>query len=193
MNEFIATDTEITSHLSPVEPLQPQLNREKPQKVSNGWQKLLVNAEKVNQLSAQLEEALFALKVTASEIKGDQNTHSITNRIFQHKLIVIPCIHYKRPGVIVVTTRKVDLFQQEREALQLAQMLRSRTSRRLRRPIPTTLSKSSNLNQSQNFVRQLFLTWQKLNLAIGRKPAIRDYPRGSAKSDRTRVNKAISC
>lgn len=188
MSEFEVTGTEIVSPLSPIEPLPAPLSREKPQKVSNGWQKLLVSAEKVNQLSEQLEEALFELKITASEIKGDKNAHPVSNKIFKHKLIVIPCIHYKRPGLIVVTTRKVDLFQQEREALQLAQMLRRRTKRRLKRPIPPTLSKSSNFrHQSTNFIHQLFLTWQKLNLAIGRKPAIRD------RSTRVNKAKAISC
>jgi hypothetical protein len=172
--------------LSHIEPLQPQLSREK--QVSNGWQKLLISAEKVNQLSEQLEAALFELKIAASQIKGDKNAHPISNKIFNCKLIVIPYIHYKRPGLIVVTTRKVDLFQQEREAVQVAQMLRRRTQRRLKRPIPTTLSKSSNLkHHSTNFIHQLSLTWQKLNLAMGIKPAIR---KRSTIVDKT---KAISC
>lgn len=167
MNEFKPSPQRT---LTPIEPLQPQLSREK--QVSNGWQKLLISAEKVNQLSEQLEEALFELKTTASKMKGDKNAQPISNKIFKHKLVVIPYIYYKRPGLIVVTTRKVDLFQQEREAVQLAQMLRRRTQRRLKRPIPTTLAKSSN--QNKNFMHQLLLTWQKLNLAMGRKPAMRD-------------------
>ena len=174
MSEFKTTTTD-TSQLNPIEPLQPQLSREKPQKASNGWQKLLVSAEKVNRLSEQLEAALFELKIVASEIKSDRHAQSTANKLFNYKFIAIPCIHYKKPGLIVVTTRKLDLFQQEREALQVAQMLRRRTKRRLKRPIPNTLSKSSNLNhQSTNFMRQLFLTWQKLSLAMRRKPAICD-------------------
>jgi hypothetical protein len=172
VSEFKATSTDIISHLSPIEPLQPQLSREKPQKVSNGWQKLLVSAEKVNRLSEQLEAALFELKIVASEIKGDRNAQPMANKLFNHRLIAIPCIHYKRPGLIVVTTRKLDLFQQEREALQVAQMLRRRTKRRLKRPIPSTLSKPSKLKgQTHGFVRHLFLTWQNLKVAIGQKPA----------------------
>lgn len=127
MSELKATVTETTSRLNPIEPLQPQLSREKPQKVNNGWQKLLVNAEKVNQLSKQLEAALFELKVTASEIKCNQNTHPVSKKIFNCKLISIPYIHYKKPGLIVVTTKKLDIFQQEREAFQVAQTLRRRT------------------------------------------------------------------
>ncbi len=180
MSKFIAT----SSHYSSIEPLQPQLSREKPQKVINGGQKLLVNVEKVNLLSEQLEAALFELKVTASEIKCDQNAPPISNKIFKYKLIAIPHIHYKRPGLIVVTTRKIDLFGQEREAIQVAQMLRQRTKRRLNRPIPSNLLKSSGC-QRKNFVRQLILTWQKLIGGIGRKSTVRNRS--------TTANKAISC
>ena len=72
MSKFIAAGTKTTAHSSPIEPLQSHLSREKPQKVINGWQKLLANAEKVNRLSEQLEEAVFELKLTASEIKCDR-------------------------------------------------------------------------------------------------------------------------
>lgn len=187
MSEFAAIGTEIISPLNSIEPLQPQLNREKPQKVVSGWQKLLLNAEKVNQLSEQLEEALFELKLTAREIKGDRNAQSLSSKLFKQKLIVIPYIQYKRPGTLAIVTRKVDFFQQEREALQVAQMLRSRTKRRLKRPIPTTFAKSSSVQcQKTSFVFQLVSTWQNLKIALGRKSS----ERGS-----TRVNKAkaISC
>lgn len=181
MSKFIAT----SSHYSSIEPLQPQLSRENPQKVINGWQKLLVNVEKVNLLSEQLETALFELKVTASEIQCDQNAPPISNKIFKYKLIAIPHIHYKRQGLIVVTTRKIDLFEQEREAIQVAQMLRQRTKRRLKRPIPSNLLKSSLGGQRKNFVRQLTLIWQNLIGGIGRKPTVRNRS--------TTANKAISC
>ena len=162
----IATSTEIISH--PIETIQPQLSREQPQKVITGWQKLLANAEKVNRLSEQLEEALFELKVIASEIKCDRHTPLI----FKYKFLAVPCIHYKKPGSIVVATRKIDLFQQEREALQLSQMLRKRTKRRLKRPIPTILLKSSKFKaQNKSFIQQLALTWQKLTSVISRKPS----------------------
>lgn len=191
MSKFKATRKEIVqSHLlnpcKDIKPLQPKLSREKPQKVSNDWQKLLVNAEKVNQLSEQLEEALFELKATASEIKGDKSTHSILNKIFKLKLIVMPGIHYKKPGSIVVTTRKLDLFQQEREAFQVAQMLRRRTERRLKRPAPSKLLMSSKLkHQGTNFIHQLVLMWQKLQVAIGQKQ--------TSRSRQTKVSKVISC
>lgn len=176
----IATGTEIISH--PIEAIQPQLSREQPQKVMDGWQKLLENAEKVNRLSEQLEQALFELKVTASEIKCDRNAPSI----FKYKFLAVPCIHYKKPGSIVVATRKIDLFQQEREALQISQMLRKRTKRRLKRPIPTTLLKSSKFKaQNKSFVQQLALTWQKLTSVISRKPS-------TVRNRSTSVN-SISC
>lgn len=176
----ITTGTEIISH--PIETIQPQLSREQPQKVVNGWQKLLDNAEKVNRLSEQLEEALFELKVTASEIKCDRYTPSI----FKYKFLAVPCIHYKKPGSIVVATRKIDLFQQEREALQISQMLRKRTKRRLKKPIPATLLKSSKFKpQNKSLIQPLVFTWQKLTSVISRKPpTVRDRS--------TRVN-SISC
>ncbi len=182
MSEFISTGTKTTAPSSPIEPLQSQLSREKPQKVINGWQKLLANAEKVNRLSEQLEEAVFELKVTASEIKCDR----YTRLIFKYKVLAIPNIHYQRPGLIVLATRKIDLFQQEREALQLSQMLRRRTKRRLKRPIPTVLSKSSKFKaQNKNFIQQLVLTWRKLTILIGRKPP-------TVRNRSPRVN-SISC
>ncbi len=176
MSQLEAKGTEITLHLSPIEPLQPQLNREKLQKVNQGWQKLLANAEKVNQLSEQLEAALFELKVTAREIKCDRHAHPMSDKLFKQKLIVIPCIHYKRPGSIAIVARKIDLFQQEREARQVAQMLRRRTKRRLKRPIPTALSESSVKGQKAGFARQLVLTWENLKIAMSRKPNTRDRP-----------------
>lgn len=180
MSEFAATGTEITSPLNSIEPLQPQLNREKPQKVVSGWQKLLLNAEKVNQLSEQLEAALFELKLTAREIKGEQKAQPLSNSLFKQKLIVIPYIQYKRPGVLAIASRKVDFFQQEREALQVAQMLRRRTKRRLKRPIPTTLAKSSSVQcQKTGFVFQLVSTWQNLKIALGRKSSARGSTRVS--------------
>ncbi|MBW4663077.1 MAG: hypothetical protein KME01_02580 [Chroococcus sp. CMT-3BRIN-NPC107] len=188
MSKFEAATTQTASSLSSIEPLQPPLSREKPQIVINGWQKLLANAEKVNQLSEQLEAALFELKVTASEIKGDQNAYPISNKIFNHKFLAIPCIRYKRPGLIVVTTRKIDLFQQEREALQVAQMLRRRTRRRLKRPLSSKLSTSSSSKfrrEDKNFIYHLVSTWQKLKIALGQKP--------TTQSRAAKVNKAISC
>ncbi len=171
MSEFISTSTKAIAPSSPIEPLQSQLSREKPQKVVNGWQKLLTNAEKVNQLSEQLEEAIFELKVTASEIKCDRYTHLI----FKYKVLAIPCIHYKKPGLIVLATRKIDLFQQEREALQLSQMLRRRTKRRLKRPISTVFLKSSKFQaQNKSFIQQLVLMVRKLTILIGRKPSTRN-------------------
>ncbi len=187
MSEFAATGTEITSPLNSIEPLQPQLNREKPQKVVSGWQKLLLNAEKVNQLSEQLEEALFELKLTAREIKSDQKAQPLSSKLFKQKLIVIPYIQYKKPGTLAIATRKVDLFQQEREALQVAQMLRRRTKRRLKRPIPPTFSKSSLPCKKASIGRQLVLTWQNLTTALNRKPHARD------RSTRVNKAKAISC
>lgn len=184
MSEFKPTGTETTLSFSPIEPLQPQLSREKPQKVINGWQKLLVNAEKINQLSEQLEEALLQLKITASEIKSDQNAHPSSNKIFKHKLIAIPCIQHKRPGLIVVSARKIDLFQQEREALQLAQMLRRRTKKRLKRPLSIELASSKIEYQSPSFFQQVVSIGKKLIIVISRKPTTRNRP--------TKVN-TISC
>ncbi|WP_009633630.1 hypothetical protein [Synechocystis sp. PCC 7509] len=170
MRKFVAIGTEKTLHCSSIEPLSPQLNREKPQKLISGWQKLLVNVEKVNLLSEQLEAALFELKVTANEIKCDQNAPQISHKIFRHKLIAIPYIHYKRPGLVVLATKKIDLFQQERETIQIAQMLRRRTKKRLKRRVSNKLLKSSRLGyQHRNFLRQLVLIWQKLIIAIARK------------------------
>ena len=181
MSEFISTGTKTIAPSSPIEPLQSQLSREKPQKVINGWQKLLVNAEKVNRLSEQLEEAVFELKVTASEIKGDR----YTPLIFKYKVLTIPCIHYQRPGLVVLATRKIDLFQQEREALQLSQMLRRRTIRRLKRPISILLKSSKFKAPNKSFMQQLALMVRRLTILIGRKPP-------TARNRSPRVN-SINC
>jgi hypothetical protein len=89
-------------------------------------------AERINQLSAELEAAVFELKAIASEINSDwkaiqatQNS-SIGANICEYRAVVVPHVAPKQDGSFVLLSKPIDLFQAEREATLLAQTLRNR-------------------------------------------------------------------
>ena len=99
-----------------------------------GWQRLAAQAERINQLSAELEKAMFELKVIANDINREQRTIQVaqkpTKSTCEYVTAIVPCVRRKKAGAFVLTTRPVDLFQAEREATQVAQTLRHRAKRR---------------------------------------------------------------
>jgi len=118
------------SHSEKIELLQPQ--RQIPQTADSSWQKLTANAERINQLSAELEAALFELKEITCDIKHQQNPPKIAN-ILEYQATSIPYIQCKKPSLFVLKAKAVDLFAQEKAAFALAQQLRRRTKTRLNR------------------------------------------------------------
>lgn len=111
-----------------IKPLQPQLMPELPLSNQTRKQRLAAQAELINQLAAQLEEAMFELKAIATEINCDrriqQNTQKPPQPVCEYLTAVVPCVTQKQSGTFVLTNRSVDLFRAEREANQVAQALR---------------------------------------------------------------------
>lgn len=94
-------------------------------------------AERINQLSAELEAAAFEFKSLASEVNLDwkvfqsrQEPTSAIEDICQYQAVQVPLIRQKSSGSFVMSSQTVDLFQAEREAELLAQTLRCRAKRK---------------------------------------------------------------
>lgn len=145
------------SHSQGIELLQPQ-NRQIPQTADRSWQKLAANAERINQLSAELEAALFELKEITSDINHQQNPLKIAN-ILDYQATSIPYIQRKRPGLFVLKTKAVDLFAQEKAAFALAQQLRRRTKTRLKRS-KSQMSVANISWRLGKFLQKLVRQWQ---------------------------------
>jgi hypothetical protein len=94
-------------------------------------------AERLNQLSAELEAAVFEFKAIASEVNQDwkavqamQEPRSAIVDICKYQAVHVPRVQQKSSGSFVMTSQRVDLFQAEREAELLAQTLRRRTKKK---------------------------------------------------------------
>ncbi|HEY9651838.1 MAG TPA: hypothetical protein V6C95_14320 [Coleofasciculaceae cyanobacterium] len=136
---------------------QPVTNRQKPrvsfppqsplvvlrQRTAKGLKRIEHQAERINQLSAELETAILELKAIASEVNRDwralQATQKPTtgaiasfvpNNVCEYQSVNIPSVQHKRSGSFVLTSRPVDLFKAEREANLLAQTLRHRARKK---------------------------------------------------------------
>lgn len=113
------------------------------QRVIDGLRSLEAQAEHINQLSADLEEAMFELKAIASEVNKDLRTIQATTKPFlrqqqqvpeicQYWKTSVPHVGQKPSGALVLTTRQIDLFKAEREAALIAKELRQRATRKRR-------------------------------------------------------------
>lgn len=116
-----------------IKALQPQMKQEVLQS-KTGWQGLTAQAARINQLAAELEEAMFEFKVIANDVNLErritQATKKQTKSVCEYLTALVPCVKPKKGGAFVLTSRKVDLFQAEREAVQVAQVLRRQAKRR---------------------------------------------------------------
>jgi len=121
-----------------IAPLQPELALEQSlPKHRSGWQRLAAQAELINKLAAELEEAMFELKAIANDIncnRRKQNTQKPIKHACEYLAAIVPHVKYKT-GAFVLTNRPVDLFRPEREATQLAQTLRNRAKKRRVSPL----------------------------------------------------------
>lgn len=113
------------------------------QRTDNGLKRLEHQAERINQLSAELETAMLDLKAIASEVNRDWRALQATqkpktdaiasfvhNNVCEYQSVNIPSVQHKRSGAFVLTSRPVDLFKAEREANLLAQTLRHRARKK---------------------------------------------------------------
>jgi hypothetical protein len=119
-----------------IPPLQPQIPPEPTQNNRSEWQHLAAQADRINQLAAELEAAVFELKAIGDRIDYTQKS---SKAVCEYRSVVVPQVKLQvKPQVkpqikrhtadgFIVTTKVIDLFQAEREAQQLAQTLRQRT------------------------------------------------------------------
>lgn len=114
-----------------IPPLQPQVTLEAITPSDRvQWQHLATQAERINQLAAELETAMFELKAIASQL---DRTYAPSQSACEYRTAAVPCVKRHKTSGFILTTRVVDLFQAEREAQQLAQTLRQRTKKSTRR------------------------------------------------------------
>ncbi|AFY45390.1 hypothetical protein Nos7107_4872 [Nostoc sp. PCC 7107] len=108
---------------SAIIPLQPQQ-----EKIISGWERLVAQAQTINQMAAELEAEILELKAIASAINSQRNYLSKNAKsrksVCQYFTVSIPWVKQKSDECLILTTRKVDLFRAEREAASLAQKLR---------------------------------------------------------------------
>lgn len=118
------------------------------QRTAKGLKRLEHQAERINQLSAELEAAMLDLKAIASEVNRDWRALQATQKpttgasskqdaiasfvpnVCEYQSVNIPSVQHKRSGSFVLTSRPVDLFKAEREANLLAQTLRHRARKK---------------------------------------------------------------
>lgn len=109
-----------------IKPLQPQIAQPTQlQQSENGWQRLATQAQLINQLSKELETAMFELKAIATQISCQQRLdNKPRTKTCQFAAAIVPNVKRNKAGEFLLTSRTVDLFRAEREATELAQTLR---------------------------------------------------------------------
>lgn len=119
LQEIAPLQTKITSTAlakRAIAPLQlPEDNRD------NEWDGLVVQAQHINQMAAQLEAMILEFKTTASKLQEKGKPYK---SICQYLPVSVPWVIQKPDESFIFTMQKVDIFQAERQAAQLAQQLR---------------------------------------------------------------------
>jgi hypothetical protein len=107
------------------------------QRTKEGLKRLESQAERINQLSSELETAVVEFKVIASEVNRDwkaiqaiQEPRNVSVDICDYQAVYIPNVQQKSSGSFVMRSRTIDLFKAEREAALLAQTLRHRARKK---------------------------------------------------------------
>jgi hypothetical protein len=118
------------------------------QRTIKGLRRIESQAERINQLSAELEVAVLELKEIASEVNRDWRAFqaiqqptidaiakrdispSFACNICEYQVANVPNVQQKPSGSFLLSSRSIDLFKAEREAALLAQTLRRRTKRK---------------------------------------------------------------
>lgn len=119
-------------------PIKSSLDRVR-QRLTKGMRRMENQAKRINQLSAELEAAVLELKVIASEINPDWRAMQTTQKssfsrtkagICEYDTTAVPLVELKPDHSFVLTSKPIDLFQSEREAMLLAQTLRHRARKK---------------------------------------------------------------
>ncbi|BAY60420.1 hypothetical protein H6G33_29605 [Calothrix sp. FACHB-1219] len=82
---------------------------------------LLVQAQRINQMAAQLEAMILEFKTTASKLQEKGKPYK---SICEYLPVSVPWVIQKQDQSFILTMQKVDIFKAERQAAQLAQQLR---------------------------------------------------------------------
>ena len=90
----------------------------------NEWDCLLVQAQRINQMAAQLEAMILEFKAIASTLQEKGKPYK---SICQYLPVSVPWVIQKPDESFVLTMQKVDILQAERQAAQLAQQLRQQS------------------------------------------------------------------
>ncbi|HEY9875569.1 MAG TPA: hypothetical protein V6D12_19210 [Candidatus Obscuribacterales bacterium] len=137
-----ANSTHVNGHQKapPAKPFTSKCNKMSQeilqQRLVNGLKSLDVQAERLNQLSNELEAAMIELKAIATDVNRDLRAVQATgqacfvSKICEFVADVVPYVVQKPSGSLVLILRPVDLFKPEREAALIAQFLRRLGSRK---------------------------------------------------------------
>lgn len=109
-------------------PLQPEQVKQ-----VSGWETLAAQAQQINRMAKELEEAILEFKAIAGSINNHpplSQQKSLSKSWCKYFAISVPCVRQRTDKTFVMTTRKVDLFRMEREAASLAHDLREKNSRK---------------------------------------------------------------
>ncbi|BAY10696.1 hypothetical protein [Calothrix sp. NIES-2098] len=95
--------------------------------LGNEWECLFAQVQSINQMAAQLEAMILEFKATASKLQEKGKPYK---SICQYAPVSVPWVLQKPDESFLLTMRKVDIFQPEREAAQLAQQLRQQNRKK---------------------------------------------------------------
>ncbi len=122
---FQPQDTAALSTITPQDRFQVDLRR------------LETQAQRVNELTAELESAIWELKAIASQVNQSSGVfreqyghHWFPAEICEYHSLELPTLRQQENGQLVLASRSLDLFAAEREARELAAMLRQGSSRK---------------------------------------------------------------
>ena len=129
-NKTFEPSTSWGQQSSPIEKFTVQNNTSIKQRWEVGLKTMESQAQQVNLLSAELEDAILRLKAIADSV--DLSSRYLTPRQTQRKRVSIceypstniPTVQQKSNGRFIVVSRHIDIFKAEREARLIAQMLR---------------------------------------------------------------------
>ncbi len=104
---------------------------------AQGLQRMTIQADRINQLSRQLEAAMAEMKTIASEVNQDwrslqliTNPNQTPHNICHYQVREIPWVKRHAHG-FYLTSRPIDLFKAEREAASIAETLRHRSRKKV--------------------------------------------------------------
>lgn len=118
----------VTTAIAALQPHQAQ----EPQQGKMARERLTAQARQINQLAAQLEQAMFEFVAIASEVnckrRVTQGNKKQIKSVCEYLKVSVPGIKFKKSGGFVLKAKIIDLFPAEQEAYKVAQELRRQAS-----------------------------------------------------------------